>query len=62
MKNFLSGYKAIIIGILLTLVGLVNLITGDITTVEFLNDPNLLVVLNGLGVIFIRLGMKKKPR
>lgn len=57
--NFLKGYKTYIIGTLLTIVGLVNLLTGEITLTTFLNDPNLILVLNGLGVIALRHGIKK---
>lgn len=55
----MSGYKTYIIAALMVAVGLVHLLTGDISTTAFLNDPYLLVVLNGLGLAALRAGVSK---
>lgn len=56
---FLSGKKTYIIAALLSIIGLINVVTGDTTLVQFLNDPNLLVLLNGLGLAALRAGVAK---
>ena len=55
--NLLKGYRTYIIAALLVLVSLINLLTGDISIVEFLNSPDLLVLLNGLGLATLRAGV-----
>lgn len=52
--NFLKGYKTYIIAALLVLVALVHLATGDTNLLQLMNDPNLLVLLNGLGLGSLR--------
>lgn len=52
--NFLSGYKTYIIAVLMVLVALVHFGTGDITLATVLNDPYVLVLLNGLGLGALR--------
>lgn len=56
---FLSGKKTYIIAALMVLIGLVHLVTGDTSLTTFLNDPNLLFVLNGFGLAFLRVGVAK---
>lgn len=48
--NFLNGKKTYISAALLALVSLLNLITGDISLVSFVQDPNLLTLIGALGV------------
>ena len=57
--TFLAGYKTYIVAALMVLVGVVHAISGDTTLTQLLNDPNLLVVLNGLGFGFLRAGVAK---
>lgn len=52
--NFIKGKKTYIIAALLVLVALVNVITGDTSIAEFLESPDLLVLLNGLGLATLR--------
>lgn len=55
----MSGYKTYIIATLMVCVGLVHLLSGDVSLVAFLNDPYLLVVLNGVGLASLRAGVSK---
>jgi|DEB0MinimDraft_4_1074332.scaffolds.fasta_scaffold39072_1 hypothetical protein len=57
MKQFLKGRKTYIVATLLVLVSLVNFLAGDASIQEFLSDPNLIVLLNGLGLAAIRNGV-----
>jgi len=52
--KFLKGKKTYIISTLLVLVALVNMLNGDISISQMLSDPNLLVLLNGLGLAGLR--------
>jgi hypothetical protein len=52
--NFLKGYKTYIVATLLVLVSLVHLATGDISIIEFIKSPDVLVLLNGLGLGALR--------
>ncbi len=56
--NFLKGYKTYIIATLLVLVSLVHLITGDIGIFDFVQSPDLLILLNGLGLGALRSAVK----
>lgn len=56
--KFLQGYKAYIVAVLMVAVALVNLLTGDISLLEALNDPYLLVLLQGLGLGAVRHAIK----
>ena len=60
MKNFLSGKKTHVVAFLMVLVGAVNLITGDVTLQAFLSSPDLHLVLEGLGISFLRQGVAAK--
>lgn len=57
--SFIKGYKTYIIAFLMVLVAVVNFITGDLGLVEFLNSPDILVLLNGLGLGALRAGVSK---
>ena len=56
--NFLRGKKTYIIAALLVGVSIVELLTGGISLVEFLGDPDLLILLNGLGLAALRNGVE----
>jgi len=56
---FLSGYKTYIVAFLMVLIGVVSLVTGELSWTEFLNSPDLLILLNGLGLGFLRAGVTK---
>lgn len=47
---FLNGKKTYISAGLLALVSLLNLITGDISLTNFLQDPNLLTLIGAFGI------------
>lgn len=57
VKTTLQGRKTYIVSALLVLVAVVDLLTGDMSLVEFLNEPNLIVLLNGLGLAALRAGV-----
>jgi hypothetical protein len=59
MITFLSGYKTYIIAALMVLIALVNLLTGDINSATFFNDPSFLLLLNGLGLGALRAAISK---
>lgn len=56
--NFLKGYKTYIIAVLMILVALVHFATGDTNLADVLNDPYVLVLLNGLGLGALRSAVK----
>ena len=57
--SFVSGKKTYIVSGLLVLVSLVSLIAGEITLVDFLKGPDMLILLNGLGLASLRAGISK---
>ncbi len=57
--KWLQGKKTYIIGGLLAIVGIIQVITGDITLIEFLNGEELRTLLGGLGLISLRAGVEK---
>lgn len=58
-EAFLSGKKTYIVALLLVLVACLDVVTGDMTVLELLEDDNLLVLLNGLGLAALRAGVSK---
>ena len=56
--KFIKGYKTYLISALLVGVSIVELLTGGISLVEFLGDPDLLILLNGLGLAALRNGVE----
>ena len=59
MRNFLYGKKTYIISGLMMLVALVELLTGGLSMVEFLSSPDLVLLLEGLGLSALRAGVSK---
>lgn len=55
---FVKGYKTYIIAALMVAVGLVNLLTGDLTLISFLHSPDLYLLLNGLGLTALRAALQ----
>lgn len=53
----LQGKKTYLISFLLVLVGLVRFVSGDIGIAELLASPDVLVLLNGLGLAALRDGI-----
>ena len=56
MQVFLQGKKTYIVATLLVAVAVVNFLAGDAGLTDVLSDPNLLVLLNGLGLGALRAG------
>jgi len=57
--DFLKGKKTYIIAVLLFLVSLENLLTGTQNLFQFLNDPNLILLLSALGLGSLRGAISK---
>ena len=53
----LKGYKTYIVSALLVAVSLVHLLSGDMSLITFLNSPDLIVLLQGLGLGALRAAM-----
>lgn len=58
IRFFLQGKKSYIVSTLLVIVSLIGLVSGDITLMDFVQSPDLLVLLNGLGLATLRAGIK----
>jgi len=58
IKKSLQGKKSYIVSALLVAVAVVNFLAGDATLSQVLSDPNLLVLLNGLGLASLRASVK----
>lgn len=59
LESFLKGKKTYIVSFLLVVIALLDVITGDTSLVDFVSDPNLVVLLNGLGLASLRAGVSK---
>lgn len=59
MREFLKGRKTYIVAALMFLVALVDVLSGDMTIAEFFKSPELIRVLEALGLISIRAGIAK---
>lgn len=59
MKALLSGKKTYIVAGLMVIVAVINLVSGDISLMDFLTDPNLILLLQALGIGFLRSGISK---
>ena len=57
VADFVRGRKTYIVSGLLVVVGLVRLIAGEIDITAFLASQDLVIVLNGLGLGFLRAGV-----
>lgn len=58
-KSWLKGKKTFIIAGLMVAVSLVELLTGEITLVQFIDGENLTLLLEGTGLATIRAGIDK---
>lgn len=57
--GFLEGKKTYIIATLTVVIGLVNVLTGTETWSTLAQDPNVFVILAGLGLGSLRAGVAK---
>jgi len=60
LSKFLSGKKAHITAGLMVCIGVINLISGDLTLQQLIASPDLHLVLEGMGISTLRLGIAKK--
>jgi|6_EtaG_2_1085325.scaffolds.fasta_scaffold00486_15 hypothetical protein len=58
--DFIKGKKTYLVAALLVLVGLVNALSGEIGAWQGVMD-NALILLNGLGLGFLRAGIASGP-
>lgn len=59
LEAFLVGKKTYIVAALLAVVALLDVVTGDLSVVDFLSDPNLVLLLNAVGLATLRAGVAK---
>lgn len=59
MKKWLSGRKTYIVASLMVVIGLVKLMVGDMSLVDFLMSGDLQLLLEGLGIGTLRAGIAK---
>lgn len=59
IKKSISGKKTYIVAGLMVCVGLIQCVSGELTLVEFVSSSYLQTILQGLGLITLRVGVKK---
>lgn len=59
IKDWLSGRKTYVIAGGMVAIGLVKLVVGDMSLVDFLMSGDLQLLLEGLGIGFLRAGVAK---
>lgn len=59
LEAFLKGRKTYIVAFLLVVISVLDVITGDMSVVDLVSDPNMIVLLNGLGLATLRAGIAK---
>ena len=57
--TFLKGHKTYVIAALMVAVAVVRLLTGEIALTDLLNSPDLILLLQGLGLAALRAGVTK---
>ena len=62
LEAFLKGKKTYIVAGLLVIVSILDVITGDVTVVELVSDPNVVILLNGLGLATLRAGVQSSVK
>ena len=60
--NWLNGKKTYIISALMVVVSLMNLITGDLTLVEFLRGEQMINLFEAVGLTTLRVGVGQNQR
>lgn len=55
--NWLKGKKTYIVSALMVMVSLMQLVTGDLTLVEFLNSEQMTQLIEALGLTTLRAGI-----
>lgn len=59
LEAYLSGKKTYIVALLLVVISVLDVVTGDMTVSELVADDNLIILLNGLGMASLRAGISK---
>lgn len=59
LEVFLKGKKTYVVAFLLALVALIDVIVGDVSISDFISDPNLVILLQGVGLATLRAGISK---
>ncbi|MFQ5451466.1 MAG: hypothetical protein ACE5E9_12620 [Nitrospinaceae bacterium] len=59
--TWLRGKKTYIIAALMALIGVIKMVAGEMSIPEFFMSPDMMVILNGLGLGALRAGVKKVP-
>ena len=60
--NWLNGKKTYIISILMALVSLMHLVTGELTLVEFISGEQMMNLFEALGLTTLRVGVAKNQK
>ena len=60
--NWLNGKKTYIISILMALVSLMHLVTGELTLVEFISGEQMMNLFEALGLTTLRVGVVKNQK
>ena len=55
--SFLKGKKTYIVALLLVIISLLDVATGDLALADFLASDNLILLLEGLGIAALRHGI-----
>ncbi len=57
--DWLKGKKTYIVAALMSMVSIVNMVTGDMTLVQFVGSEHLNTLLEAFGIGFLRAGIAK---
>jgi len=60
--NWLNGKKTYIISALMAVVSLMQLVTGDLTLVEFLNGEQMINLFEAVGLTTLRVGVGQNQK
>ena len=60
--NWLNGKKTYIISILMAVVSLMHLVTGELTLIEFISGEQMMNLFEALGLTTLRVGVAKNQK
>lgn len=60
--NWLNGKKTYIVSVLMGTISLVQLMTGELTLVEFLSSSNMTTFFEALGLTTLRAGIQQNQK
>jgi len=58
--GWIRGKRTYIVSGLMVMVGIVNMVTGDMTVIQFFTSPDVSTLLSGLGLGTLRAGLANK--